>query len=111
MSNNPVSFDAVPESMTDAVIHRRILAAAINRQGQGKLNVTLEVSLNAAASTTTITDARIGMSSALLIAPKTANAAQRLTQIWVSSTQSGQATLSHPNNLGAGCVVKLVILG
>ena len=111
MASKNVTFDSVPEIMTDGVMHRRILAAAINRQGQGKLNVTLDVTLQQGATSTTITDPRIGSSSVLLLSPKTSNAAYATWLVWVSDTQSGQAVLSHPANMGSNCTFRLAIIG
>lgn len=86
-------------------------AAAINRHNSGKMNVTLDVTLTANAASTTVTDARISASCALLLTPKTSNAAGALATTYVSSQTSGSAVLTHANNGQTDKSFRLAILG
>lgn len=77
----------------------------------GKLNVTLSVTLAANATSTVISDPRIGFYSAILLMPLTSDAAAALGTTYVSAQQKGQATISHANNAEADRTFRAVILG
>ena len=85
----------------------------VNNILQGRLNVTLPLSLTASSSTTIVTDARIGAFSSLLFCPLTANAALEIAAgtLFVSEQKSGSATITHANNAQADRTFSLVILG
>jgi hypothetical protein len=84
-----------------------------NNMLQGKLNVTLDVTLTASSATTTVQDPRIGGSSAILLCPTTANAAAELGAgtIYVSSIGKQTATITHANNVQTDRTFRLVIIG
>jgi len=86
-------------------------AAAVNRHNIGKFNVTLDVTLTANAGTTTVTDARISADCALVLSPKTTNAAAAIGTTYVSSQTSGSAVLTHANNAQTDKTFRLAILG
>ncbi len=67
-----------------------------NRTLQGKLNATTQITLRANQTTTTITDARIGPYSVILLSPVTADAAV-LDSLgwWVSAQTDGACTITH----------------
>lgn len=78
----------------------------------GKLNATLPVTLAVApATTTTITDARIGGFSTLLFSPMTANAAAIHDTIYVSSRSQGQAVITHGASAAANNEFMCLIVG
>jgi hypothetical protein len=89
----------------------RKVVDVVNNSLAGKMNVGLTISLQTGAGSTTITDARISAFSALLLTPLTAHAAAIRSSIYVSSQQSGQATLAHSVTADADCVFTLSILG
>lgn len=60
-----VGFPGVPEFYPDERIHRRQIARKINEMNNAKFNVTIDVTLSANTGATTITDSRIGFSSAV----------------------------------------------
>lgn len=104
-------FPAVEEVFPDSKEHRRRLARAINRQLSGKLNATLEVTLAAGATTTTVTDVRLTYYSALIFSPLTATAAAAMTKVYVSAQENGEATLTHDNTADTDRTFRLTIIG
>lgn len=111
----PVSGDTVTKA-SDAASARwaKSIAEAVNRVLGGKMNAVLPVTLAANAATTTVIDARIGVFSALLLQPVTANAAAALgapPYIIPTLQNSGSVVLNHVNNAQADKTFNLVILG
>lgn len=98
------SWDAIRTWITEA-------SAAINRHNTGKFNCTLDVTLTANAATTTVRDSRISIDCALLLSPKTANAAAAIGTTYVSSQSSGSAVLTHTNDAQTDKIFRLAILG
>ena len=90
----------------------RQIVDVVNNSLQGKLNVTLSVTLTPNAATTIIRDSRIGAFSALLFTPLTANAAteQAAGGLYVSAQQTGQATVEHANSAQTDRRFRIVIL-
>ena len=58
-------YPGVTPYLGDGAIHRREIAAAVNRINRGKFNVTVDVTLNANTGATLITDNRIGYKTAV----------------------------------------------
>lgn len=106
-------FPAVVTSMPDEKEHRRQIAEKVNQLLQGKLNVYIDATLTAGATTTTLTDARIGYFST--IAPSmalTANGAAAIVAgIWVSGQKTGSCTLNHASNAATDQSIRFNILG
>jgi len=78
------------------------VAGAVDGIMSGKTNNTLAVTLTASQATTTVTDARIGSNTVLILVPITANAAAEvgaggLYQTRPNATEN-QAVLNHANN-------------
>lgn len=102
MSNTAVSvlvgIPGVANFNPDGDAHRRQMAAAINRQNQGKFNCTVNVTLNPSTGSTTIADNRIGFNSAVTpLMAMTRNAALAIAAgIWFDapSAQAGSTTAS-----------------
>lgn len=77
----------------------------------GKLNTTLQVTLVANTTTTTITDSRISMQNFLGLMPLTADAAAALPTTWWSFRTSGRATLTHTSSASLDRTFNLLIIG
>lgn len=105
----------IPRVLSDAASERRVrqVVDVVNRVLVGQLNCTLSLTLTADASSTTLVDARIGVVSALLFCPLSANAAAELAggTLYVSSQNNGEATLAHANNSQADRDFRVVIIG
>lgn len=86
-------------------------AGAINRHNSGKMNVTIDVTLRASQTTTTVTDARISDTCAICLSPKTSNAAAAVGTTYISSQTSGSAVITHANNAQTDKTFRLAILG
>ena len=77
----------------------RQVAEIVNNLVEGKSNNSGTITLAAgSATTTTISDERIGYNSIILLMPTTANAASSLTNVYVSARSQGSATLTHSAN-------------
>lgn len=104
-----------PKSLTDAAARGWVQRAVdgVNDIQRGKLNAIADVTLNVAATTTVVIDARISYNSALLFMPTTADAAAMLVALYVppSEMMSGQATIHHANTINADCTYRVAILG
>jgi len=107
------SYPGVSLWTHDEKQHRRDMARTINNMLIGKQNVTLDVTLNVSATTTQITDARIGISTAIIAAMAlTADGAAAIDAgIWVSNLKSGSATLNHASNAAADQKIRFVFIG
>jgi hypothetical protein len=105
-----------PTSLVDAASKGwvKAIATIVNSLRQGKLNASLAVTLAQSATSTTITDARIGASSTLTLQPLTAHAATLYftsPYVLVSSQQSGQVKLAHASVANTDLNFNLLIIG
>lgn len=73
----------------------RTISTVVNNILDGKVNSTGSVTLTNSATTTTLSDDRIGADSVILFMPTTSDASS--TNIHVTARQKGQATLNHAN--------------
>lgn len=90
---------------------RRIYDAIRGIQA-GKLNCTTTVTLTASATTTTLTDPRIGAESWIGLTPLTANASTaEKAGVYVSARAQGSATLTHASSANIGQDFSVAILG
>ena len=106
------SFQGVPIDMQNEQAHRRRMAVAINSILQGKINAVTSVTLNKSATTTTVIDPRIGVNSAFLLTPLTADAATAyVAGIYFTGQQNGQVTLNHASSSHADQNFNLTIIG
>lgn len=87
------------------------VADAVNRHNEGKFNATKDVTLTANTTTTTVTDSRISPTCALVLSPKTANAAAAVGTTYVSSQSQGSAVLTHANDAQTDKTFRLAIIG
>lgn len=94
----PNQFLNVPLTMPDQAQHLRLVSTTLNNVMDGKLNSTGTITLTASATSTTLTDARIGGDSVIVFMPITANGKTAENNLFVSARQSGQATLTHASS-------------
>lgn len=106
-------FKGLPYNISDPSEYQKRANPLINSILQGKMNVTLAITLNASATTTIIKDARIGFYSAIIPAMATTahGAAAIAAGIWVNNIITGQATINHASSANADQSILLVILG
>jgi hypothetical protein len=101
-----------PVFMENESLHRRFLNEAVAGLFQGKGVTPIDdFTLNASATTTTLTDARIGYYSMIEFMPQTANAASVVTTMYVpQSTQlNGSAVVNHENQSNTECTFRVLI--
>ncbi len=91
-------FAPVSLSDLDSPVARRRQAEAINALGNGRSNATGTVTLTASATSTAVTDRRVGIDSVVLLMPTTANAAAAIGTTYVGARGIGSFTLTHANN-------------
>lgn len=101
----------IPTRWADERDHRERAARAINQILQGKTNNTGSVTLTANATTTTITDVRIGNNTVVLLQPTTANAAGALATTYPGTPVDGSVVINHANAATADRVFRFVIVG
>lgn len=77
----------------------------------GKANCTLDVTLTASATTTTLTDFRIHPGCVLDFMATTANAATAKAAIWVSAIGKGVATINHASSANTDQTFRVSIVG
>jgi len=109
------SLPGVPLEWSDEKEHRRQLALTANAILQGRLNNVISVTLTASSASTTITDARIGLNTALILVPTTANAsaeigAGTIYQTFPNATKN-QAVINHANNAQTDRTFRAVMIG
>ncbi len=107
--------EAGPRRLEDAATGAW-LQQVVERQNnilQGRLNVTLAVTLAANAGETVVIDSRIGAFAGLTFCPLTADAAAEMAAgtMFVSEQTTGSATITHANNAQADRLFTLIILG
>lgn len=92
--------------------HRRKMALAINGLVRGKSNCTIDVLITASAATTTITDSRISVFSAIFPATATnaGGAADIAAGMYITSWNNGSCVVNHRNAAGVR-TVRFCILG
>lgn len=99
----------------DVVVWARRVVNVVNGALGGKLNVTGSVTLVSATTQTILADPRLGLDSAVLFDPVTANAAAELAAgtFYCLNTgrMNGQWTLTHANGASGDRTFRYVILG
>ena len=108
--SNP-GYVPAPLYMPDEKEHRRRLAQATLSLGKGKLNAVTTVTLAVSATTTTLTDARIGSTTFIGFSPLTAHAAAAVASLYVSSQKNGQATLTHASSANSDQTFSVLLIG
>jgi len=102
----------VQEDMADADQHRRQIARVVNLAMRGQTNNGLTLTLDPGVATTTITDARISLQTAVLMMPATASAATEIGNgtLWVVPV-AGSAVVHHANSGVADRVFAVALVG
>ena len=102
----------VQEDMPDDRQHRRQLAQRMNTTIGGRIDCTLSVTLDANVATTTITDARISLMTAVVLVPATANAAAEIGAggLYVVPAD-GAAVIHHANNAQTDRTFQAALVG
>jgi hypothetical protein len=90
---------------------QRAVAEIVNGIMDGKTNNTGTVTLTQSATSTTLTDARIGPESVIIMTPMTSNAAKEFGTCFVSARINGSATLTHQNTGHADLDFTYIIVG
>ena len=90
---------------------QRAVAEIVNGIMDGKTNNTGTITLNSGGTSTTLTDARIGPESVIIMTPMTENAAKEFGTCYVSARTNGSATLSHQNTGHADLDYTYIIVG
>ena len=112
-TTNP-NAQPVPEFLVDDKEHRREIARRVNLITQGKLNITLDVTLAPNAASTTMTDARIGFYSAVVPAMAlTKDAATELASgnVYVDTLMKGSCIVHHSNDAQTDRTIRFLIIG
>lgn len=89
---------------------RRVIEA-VNVLQRGKFNAIGSLTLTAGATTTTLTDSRIGGESFIGLMPTTANAAGALATTYVSARAKGSATITHANAATVDRTFVVLVIG
>lgn len=106
----PPAMPLVPADVGNARATTVRHAAAINQVLQGSINATLGITLVANATQSTFQDSRIGPFTYVGLSPVTANAADALRSIWITTTQ-GQATINHASSPNTDMTFIACLLG
>lgn len=107
-----VGYPVPPLDNPDSNYHRRQIAAAVELLQKGKSNNILDVTLTAGAAATTVSDARIGVTTFPISLPVTANAAAITAPYVVDSSRvNGSFILVHANNADVDKTFKLILVG
>jgi hypothetical protein len=90
---------------------QRAVAEVVNGIMDGKTNNTGVITLNSSSTSTTLTDARIGADSVIIMTPMTSNAAKEFGTCYVSARTNGSATLTHQNTGHSDLDYTYIIVG
>lgn len=105
-------YDVPEVFLPDEKQHRRRLGQALQNAMAGKLNAVTQVTLAANATSTTLTDARIGANTFIGFTPTTLNAVTALTSgLYVSAKQKGSATLTHASSTHTDQTFDVLLIG
>ena len=92
----------------------RDIANAANAALNGKINSFGTVTLTANAASTTVTDPRVGVNSAVFLMPQTANAAGALATSYIAPANhvnKTSFTITHANNAQTDRVLGYLLIG
>lgn len=113
LARSKFGYPPIVEFMPDDKEHRRQIARKVNQLLVGKVNVYIDLTLTAGATSTTLTDPRIGYFSTIVPAmAQTANGAAAIVAgIWVSGVKTGSATINHASNAATDQSIRFNIIG
>jgi len=89
----------------------RAVAEIVNGIMDGKTNNTGTVTLAQSSTTTTLTDARIGIDSVILFTPTSSNSASEMAHLFISAQTAGSATITHRNTGHADLTFQYITVG
>jgi hypothetical protein len=102
----------VPEYQPDDKEHRRQIARSLNLAMSGHLDCTIMVTLTPSVASTTVTDARIGVNTAAIAVPLTADAsAEQAAGGFYVRVSDGSMTIYHANSAATGRIFMFALLG
>jgi hypothetical protein len=106
-------FPSLPTSLPFREEALRRIAQAVNGLLQGKSNNVGTVTCTPGATSTVVTDSRIGANSTMPLDARSASAAAELGAgtAWWSSQGKGTATLTHANAVSADRIFRFAIIG
>ena len=102
----------VQEDMADERQHRKQIARSLNTAMSGKTNNTLQVTLDVSVASTTVTDVRISLSTAVLLSAGTEDAAMEVASgnLYCVPSQ-GQCVIHHTNSAVADRTFNVALIG
>lgn len=111
-----VQIEPLSENPTDLRTHNRQIAQVVNRINRGKIGaVYYNFTLTASATSTVLSDSRLGMASVLYFDPETTNAAEELATgtmyVATSGRTKGAFTVSHSNSTETDRTFRVLIIG
>lgn len=101
---------SVPLFEPDGIRHRRRIADWASQVMVGRLACTGEVTLVAGATTTVVTDTRVGVNTMPILQPATANALSAHPTVYVSGVTNGSFTITHPATAAVDKTFRYVLL-
>jgi len=106
------SYFTVPRELNDWTHAQRLNAVAINGLLQGRSNNVLDVTLNTASATTTVSDARVSAFSVPVCLPADSTAAL-YTMPWrnYATAVGGSLILNHTTSISTTAVIKIILIG
>ncbi len=105
----PPAKPSVPEYMPDETQHRRHIARVLNKVLAGATNNSLQVTLAPNATSTTVSDPRISLSTSPLLTPLTADAAA-VTGLYVVPA-AGACVINHPSSASTDRTFAMALIG
>lgn len=87
------------------------IVTGVNNLLRGKMNVVTSITLTASATSTVINDPRIGAASAIILIPRTANAAAAYATTFIGVKGKETATITHASTSATDRTFDVVILG
>ena len=104
---------SVPAFQPDEELHRRRIAEWSIQVMQGKLNNTGSFTLTNGVTSTTVTDARVGINSFIGFTPTTANAASEMGAgtMYLSTRGDSLFVITHANSASVDRTFAYCVLG
>lgn len=105
------AFPRPPVDWRDQAEHHRKFVHAINLLMDGHTNAANSVTLGSETTTTVVTDERVGKDSIITFMPRTQNAAQIRSSMYVSDRGDGTFTLTHSSTAQSNMTFEYSIHG
>jgi hypothetical protein len=107
-------YPTAPEAWANPVEHRRKIARTANLALAGKLNAVTSVTLTPSATSTVITDSRIGASTFISLFPRSANAVTaQISGLFIAANakQNGKVTITHASSTNTDQTFDVLLIG